>query len=248
SSLMAILSNDEKTDLLLLSSRYNQLKGNERMGIISATAANTQRNQITLSVLSYMSEMDSELFVEGRRPRQPDNPSDSWPSVSSGGQQLTGQNKDGNYTGPKKVFIAYAREDTQYVERLTRFLTPLQNQGLLTTWAGLNIPPGEHRQKEIEKNLQTADIILFMVSVDFLHSASIRKTERRLANELVKKRSAIIVPIIVRPCLWNQEEFAKYEATPRDNRGNLIPISKWESQDEANFTVVNALKRLLPAY
>ena len=69
-----------------------------------------------------------------------------------------------------EIFCCYAREDRLYMEHLKTHLMPLQRQGLITVWSDSDISAGANWQEEIEKHLDTAQIILLLVSPDFIAS------------------------------------------------------------------------------
>ena len=68
------------------------------------------------------------------------------------------------------LFYSYAHEDARYLERLIRHLTPLKREGLIEDWYDRNIGAGDDWRTAIDENLEKADIILFLVSADFVAS------------------------------------------------------------------------------
>ncbi len=94
--------------------------------------------------------------------------------------------------------------------------------------------------KEIMDNLNTSDIILLMVSSDFNYSDYCYK-ELQIALERYKKNEVVLVPIIVRPCDWQDTEFAKMNALPTGGE----PIVKWTLEDDAYLNIVNNIKKIL---
>jgi len=69
-----------------------------------------------------------------------------------------------------EVFCCYAREDQPLLLDLKTHLMPLQREGLITLWADIDINAGEEWEKEIHRHLNTAQIILLLISSDFLAS------------------------------------------------------------------------------
>ncbi len=215
---------DIQNQAILLLSRLKNLEREERMGTISFSNASIQRNQITHSILSILGDM-----VELPASSVPIPPSPS-PKNGSG----------------KKMFISYAREDKDFVENLETHLHPLKTMGLVDTWIDSNLKPGEESNRLIEENLRSSDIILYMVSPNFLSSEYISNNERPWAEETRQRTGAIIVPVITRPCFWEGQDFAKFNAIPRHPDTNqLTPIAKWEDKDMANLTVVKGLESII---
>jgi hypothetical protein len=225
-------TSDEST-AMMLSARLSRLERNELMGIMSYSDANMERNRLTQSLLSVLSGLDDSAF--GTRPPQPITIPDPTSTPSSPASPPV----------PKKMFISYAREDFEYVERLKRFMYPLQREGLIETWSDSNLAPGQSWNDAIQKEMEEADIILYMISVDFLNSRFINEHERIWANKHVNDRGTIIVPVIVRPAPWSAEDFARYNAIPKDTQGRLTPLSQWSDQDSANLALVDQLRGIL---
>jgi TIR domain len=69
-----------------------------------------------------------------------------------------------------KIFCCYAREDEQYLNRLRVQLKPLQQRGLIDIWHDRNISAGTEWEQEISVQLNAAQIILLLVSPDFMAS------------------------------------------------------------------------------
>src|SRR5215203_3474844 len=78
---------------------------------------------------------------------------------------------------PVRVFCSYSHKDKRYLNKLRTSLDVLSNQGLIEEWHDRKIVPGDEWDEDIDKHLETADIILLLVSPDFLSSEYIRKKE-----------------------------------------------------------------------
>jgi len=67
-----------------------------------------------------------------------------------------------------KLFISYAHEDEKYKEELEKHLKPLQRNGVVESWNAREILPGVVWENEIKTELEEADVILFLISPDFV--------------------------------------------------------------------------------
>lgn len=115
---------------------------------------------------------------------------------------------------PLRVFVSYAHEDAKLKEMFDLNLKVLAHQGLILTWTDKNLGGGEVWNQVIEDEMKSADVILFMVSNAFLASDFIRDNELPLALRQVEEGKAIIVPIILKACGWQEETWAGLQALP----------------------------------
>lgn len=141
----------------------------------------------------------------------------------------------------KSVFISYSHVDEQYRAELEKHLALLRRQGHITTWSDHRIPPGSELESAISTALESAEIILFLVSSDFLNSEYCYGIEMRRALERHQAGQVKVIPLIVRPCDWTSSPFGRLKALPADGR----PVTKWPSLDDAFLDVVQRLRPLL---
>ncbi len=129
------------------------------------------------------------------------------------------------------------------LENLKAHLTLLKRQGLITVWADTNISPGSNWEQEIEKHLNAANIILLLVSADFMASDYCYSKEMFRAVERHDRGEAIVIPIILRPVYWQGAPFARLQALPTGAKPIISSI--WYSLDEALLDVVNGIGRAI---
>ena len=144
-----------------------------------------------------------------------------------------------------EVFCCYARKDQPLLLNLKVHLTPLVREGLITLWADVNIDAGIEWEKEIHHHLNTARIILLLISPDFIASEYCYSVEMRRAMERHERTEARVIPIILRPVSWQRTPFGKLQALPTD----AIPITsgKWHHQDEAFYQVAEGIREAVEA-
>jgi len=140
---------------------------------------------------------------------------------------------------PSKIFISYAHEDEAFKDELVIRLKGLQRNGYLITWHDRKIEPGQLWDAAIKSALDTASIIVFLVSPDFLASDYIHNVEIKKAFERYHAGACKIVPVIIRRCDFENTEIGKLQALPK----NAEPIKKWPDKDEAWYDVLMQLKR-----
>jgi formylglycine-generating enzyme required for sulfatase activity len=114
----------------------------------------------------------------------------------------------------------------------------LERQGITSTWHDRKIPPGTEWDQQINENLNTADIILLLVSSDFIFSKYCWDVEVTKAIERHEAGEACVIPIILRSVFWQDAPFAKLQALPK----NAQPIKSWSNQDDAFTNVAQGIK------
>ena len=141
----------------------------------------------------------------------------------------------------RSAFISYSHKDERYRQRLDIWLAQLQREKLISVWHDRRILPGQDWDREIDKNLENADIVLLLISPDFLGSDYAYSREMLRAVERHESGSATVVPIILRPSDWQSSPLGSLEALPSKGR----PVSLWTDRDEAWLDVVQGLRRLI---
>jgi TIR domain/Domain of unknown function (DUF4062) len=147
------------------------------------------------------------------------------------------------YSGKReqRVFVSYSHRDERYRQRLDISLTSLRRNGLISVWHDEKILPGQDWDREINENLNAADIVLLLVSPDFLASDFVYSHEISRALERHRDGAATVVPIILRPADWQNSPLGMLQALPREGR----PVLTWSNRDEAWLDVTQGLRQLI---
>jgi formylglycine-generating enzyme required for sulfatase activity len=138
-----------------------------------------------------------------------------------------------------EIFFSYARKDELLRDELAKHLKPLLQEGIITAWHDREIPPGAEWQNEIDRHLESAQIILLLISADFLASDYCYSFELRRALERHESNEACVIPVILRSCDWQNTRFGKLQVLPTDGKA----IKGWSDLDDAFTDVVRGLRR-----
>lgn len=138
-----------------------------------------------------------------------------------------------------RLFFSYSHKDEVLRDQLEVHLAMLKREGLLETWHDRRIIAGSELDLAIRAELDRADVVLFLVSPDFLASNYCYEEEASYAMQRHEQNSARVIPVILRPCEWHQAPFGKLLAAPTDGK----PITKWPDQDDAFLEVTRAIRR-----
>jgi hypothetical protein len=141
-----------------------------------------------------------------------------------------------------KVFFSYSHKDEELRNRLEVALKMLQRQGLIEAWHDRRIVAGDEFNGEISQYLEEADIVLLLVSPDFLASDYCYDVEMGRAMERHHAGDARVIPVILRRCDWHHAPFSKLMATPPDGK----PIRSYPDLDDAFQDVAEAIRKAVP--
>src|SRR5579862_3836227 len=140
---------------------------------------------------------------------------------------------------PIELFYSYSHKDEKLREKLETHLALLKRQGVIADWHDRKITAGQEWSNKIDEHLNTAQIILLLVSADFLASDYCYDVEMKRAIERHETGEAYVIPIILRPCDWHSAPFGKLQALPRDAK----PIRQWADRDAAFLDVIQGIRR-----
>lgn len=139
-----------------------------------------------------------------------------------------------------RLFYSYSRTDEEFRKELEKHLSILRRNGLITEWYDREISAGEEWEGVLNKELERAQIILLLISADFISSNYCYDVEMKTILEKHENGEAIVIPIIIRPTFWQETPFAKLQVLPKDAK----PVSIWQNKDEAWLNIVKEIKRV----
>ena len=138
-----------------------------------------------------------------------------------------------------KLFFSYSHKDEALRDELEVHLSMLKRQGLIEAWHDRRIVAGDPLDNKIGAELNTADIMLFLVSPDFLASDYCYDVEVQRAMQRHAAGEARVIPVILRPCDWHVAPFGTLLAVPKDG----LAVTKWPNRDDAFLEVVQAIRK-----
>lgn len=153
----------------------------------------------------------------------------------------------------KKIFISYSRKDKKFKDDLKTHLKILERYCVAKAWSCEEMKAGEW-DEQIQEELIESDIIVYMVSDNFLASNYIMDKEVNVGIELVKNNpNKKIICVLVRECAWDSWQFladnftengsphpettlGKYQFIPwhifngksNEEREELIALEQWD--------------------
>ncbi len=144
------------------------------------------------------------------------------------------------------IFIAYAKKDEDILLSLRKHLAVLERIENVRIWYDGNIELGTEWAAETDEALSKAKIILLLISADFIASDFCYENQMQKALERHKNGAAVLVPIIIRDCVWEGTPFSKLKVLPL----NGVPVSSsvWDTADTPYVEIVKALNKKIDAY
>lgn len=144
---------------------------------------------------------------------------------------------------PVSLFYSYAHEDEGLRDELQGHLKILERRGLLAPWHDRRIEAGQDWGGEIDSHLRSAELVLLLVSKDFIESDYIMGIELRAAMQRHAEARAVVVPIVVRAVDLDPDDadalpFLKLQGLPT----GLRPVTSWPNRDEAWTDVAKGLR------
>lgn len=122
---------------------------------------------------------------------------------------------------------------------LGKHLSLLERQGVITAWHDRDIAAGSDWADQIDQHLETAKVILLLISADFLASNYCYDIELSRAIERHELGEACVIPILLRDVDWGGAPFSKLQALPK----NAEPVMNWANRDQAFADVTKGIRR-----
>lgn len=147
-------------------------------------------------------------------------------------------------TSAINIFYSYAHEDAELRDKLDKHLAAMQRNNLIVGWHDRDIHAGIEWKKEINEHLDTAQIILLLISSDFIASDYCYSIEMKRALARHLEGAARVVPIIVRTVNWQTTELGKLQALPKDGK----PVDRWTVKDAAWANVEEGIRSVIQGF
>jgi len=137
------------------------------------------------------------------------------------------------------IFFSYSHKDEVLRNELEAHLALLKHEGLVESWHDRRIVAGDELDETIFGQLEAANIILLLISSDFMSSNYCYSREMMRAMERHQTQEARVIPVILRHCDWTNAPFGKLMAVPRDAK----PVTSWPDRDEAFSDVAKQVRQ-----
>lgn len=137
-----------------------------------------------------------------------------------------------------QIFFSYVHEDEPLRDELAKGLSPLVRTGRVEEWHDRRIVPGADWASEIDERLNSAHVILLLVSADFIASDYCYGVEMKRALERHAAGEARVIPVLLRAVDCADAPFNHLQALPTDRR----PVTSWPNRDEAYENIAKGVR------
>ena len=140
------------------------------------------------------------------------------------------------------VFFSYSHKDEALRDELANHLEILRWNGDISAWHDRQILPGDEWDRDIKDYLNSAQVILLLISSDFIASRYCRDIEITRAMERHASGEACVIPVILRKCMWSSAPFGRLQALPK----NAVPVTDsaiWSTKDDAFTNIAEGIKK-----
>ncbi len=213
-----------KKNIALLNSEISTLKIKQHFDNVSFSKALRQKAKVNKSILTLLDFIVDDKVITTINVEK----------IEVKGDMLR-RNK------PLSIFISYSKKDRELKDELITHLSPLRRRNIVSNWDDRHIIGGELWDDTIKAKLKEADIILFLVSANFINTDYIWNHEIPLAEEQRKNGKARVIPIILKPCQWTKLDFAKQQALPAKG----VAVSTFSDRDTAWLEVVESIEKVI---
>jgi CheY-like chemotaxis protein len=143
---------------------------------------------------------------------------------------------------PLDLFYSYSHRDEPMRDELATHLAMLERKGVIRSWHDRKISAGDNWKGKIDENLERADIVLLLVSNNFLASDYCYDVEMKRALARHEKGEARTVPVIIGACDWELADFAQMniQALPKDAK----PVETWPIRNEAWTDIAKGIRKV----
>lgn len=137
------------------------------------------------------------------------------------------------------LFYSYSHQDKEQRTNLEKHLAILVRNGIINQWYDGNITAGSSFEDKICENLALADIVVFLVTANWLNSDACIKEWEQAKLHSEEQTNKLLIPIIAAECAWMDFDDMKSKLVlPSDGK----PVTQWKSKDSAWSNVYDGIK------
>lgn len=145
-----------------------------------------------------------------------------------------------------QLLLMYHENDTALREELEKYLAPLRGSGLIETWHEGKMLAGSNIDQTIAQHLQTAHIIVPLITADFMASDKLYEQDLQTALQRHQNGTAKLVPILMTPYDLYDTVFEDLNTLLPKPRGKAI--SQKPNRAEALASITADIRQIIERF
>ena len=131
-------------------------------------------------------------------------------------------------TPARDLFISYAHEDEQWLDRIVEHLKPLATAGTITIWSDENIKAGQFWREELNQAIGRARVALLLVSPSYLGSNFVAEHEIPALIRAAEARRTRLTWVLLSEATYQSTPVAQLQAVHNLDH----PLDTLEARDQ----------------
>jgi TIR domain len=140
-----------------------------------------------------------------------------------------------------KMMICYSHSNKAQRKQIDKHLALMTRQKLIDIWYDRKITAGSEWNGYIDEHINTSDIILLLISAEFIASDYCFDVEMTRALERHKAGEARVIPVILRKCDWKNTSLKDLQALP----SNVLPVDQWPRSNDAYHDIADGIRKVV---
>jgi internalin A len=139
---------------------------------------------------------------------------------------------------PAKLFISYSSKNTDFMRRFITHLEPLKLNGSIEFWHDRMIEPGAKWDDSIKEQMKTSDLIIFLLSPDFLATRYIFDFEIPQSIKQFEEKSSKLFFVELQSCGWRRTILKNYQQLTLTEGTNKTALEIGEATNDNKWRLV----------
>ncbi|WP_305952086.1 toll/interleukin-1 receptor domain-containing protein [Emticicia oligotrophica] len=145
-----------------------------------------------------------------------------------------------------KIFLSYSHKDERYLKKLDLHMSMLKRSENIEEWFDRKISAGDDWNDKIIEQVKNANIVLLLISSEFLGSKYIWDQELRIIRERIQNNDGLIViPIFVRECDTTDFDMMRFQSAQKDKQSEMPWIASSKNKDKIYREIVLEIRNVI---
>jgi len=123
------------------------------------------------------------------------------------------------------IFVSYSHADTKWLTELDPHLKGLQHYARVENFDDRRLLGGDAWDSEVKAALDRADIVVLLVTANFIGSEYIHRVELPTALRKRADGGCVVIPVLLETCFRKLLQIDDINYLPKDGDGTLRPLA-----------------------